>query len=261
MNSTKKIWPLLKNLSFLLIVSGLSIAMCRFCLTKTRGFALYKICSSLPFNPDWETPPLSEEENADVKKILSQPYLFLDKGAQSYVFLSSDGQYVIKFFKLHALHAPIWLQSIHLPFHLQPIWVQKLLEKRQSLIKTFLSYKIAYNELKEETGMVFLHLNKTDALHQKLVIVDNIGISHSLDLDKMEFLVQKRASLFFPYLEKTIKEKGLESAKKTLSDLVHFLVRRNQKEIFDKDPDLETNFGFLDDKIVQIDVGRFRKDS
>jgi hypothetical protein len=41
---------------------------------------------------------------------------------------------------------------------------------------------------------------------------------------------------------------------------VHFLVRRNQKEIFDKDPDLETNFGFLDDKIVQIDVGRFRKD-
>jgi len=134
------------------------------------------------------------------------------------------------------------------------------LEKRQALIKTFTSYKIAYEEMKEETGLVYLQLNKTDTLQQPLVIIDNLGISHRLDLSKMEFLVQKRASLFYPFLEKTIQEKGLESAKKTVSDLVDFLVIRNKKEIFDKDPDLTTNFGFLDDEIIQIDIGRFRKD-
>jgi hypothetical protein len=149
---------------------------------------------------------------------------------------------------------------LRLPFHLQPLWVQKRLAKRNTLAKTFASYKIAYEELKEETGIIYLHLNKTNGLFQKLRIIDNIGVVHPLDLDQMEFLVQKRAVLFHPYLEKTIREKGLQPAQTILSDLVQFLVLRNQKEIFDKDPDLETNFGFLDGKLVQIDVGRFSKD-
>jgi len=249
------------NTLCILLVGALLAWTGHLCLKQTRGFALYKICSSLPFNPEFETSSLSEEENKDLKKALDQPYRFLDKGAQCYVFLSQDGRYVIKFFKLHALQPPIALRTVQLPFYLQRVWVQKLLEKRQSLTKTFTSYKIAFEEMKEETGILFLHLNKTDHLKQKLVILDNLGISHPLDLDKMEFLVQKRASLFYPFLETSIQEQGMEPAKRILSDLVQFLVIRNRKEIFDKDPDLTTNFGFLDGKLIQIDVGRFRKES
>lgn len=249
------------RLGLLLLIGALLAWTGHLYIKQARGFALYKIRSSLPFHPEFETSSFSEEESKDVKKALDQPYRFLDKGAQCYVFLSLDGRYVIKFFKLHALQPPIVLRTVRLPFHLQGLWVQKLLEKRQSLTKTFTSYKIAFEELREETGILFLHLNKTDHLKQKLVIIDNLGISHTLDLDKMEFLVQKRASLFYPFLEATIQEKGMESAKRILSDLVQFLVARNRKEIFDKDPDLATNFGFLDGKVIQIDVGRFRKEA
>jgi hypothetical protein len=230
------------------------------CLKKTRGFALYKIHSSFVSNPLWEINPISASERSFVKGVLNQPYRFLDKGAQSYVFLSEDGQYVIKFFKLHSLQPPWLLRVLRLPYHLQPLWVKKCVEKRMALMKTFASYKIAYEDLREQTGMLFLHLNKTRDLKQKIRIIDALGISHLLDLDSMEFLVQKRADLFYPQLKKLIEEKGIESGKEILSDLVDFLVKRNQKEIFDKDPDLATNFGFLDNRIVQIDVGRFRKD-
>jgi hypothetical protein len=158
------------------------------------------------------------------------------------------------------LHPPVWLNALQLPFHLQPLKVKKMLEKKIALTKTFRSYKIAYEELKQETGIVFLHLNKSDTLKHKLTILDNLSIAHQLDLDQMEFLVQKRADLFFPHFESTIQEKGLDGAKQIISDLVHFLTRRNQKGIFDKDPDIETNFAFLNDQIVQIDVGRFSLD-
>jgi hypothetical protein len=252
---------IVKKICFLLILAGLCIGMGRFCLVQTRGFALYKILSDLPFNPQWETAPLSNEESGVLKKALSQSYRFLDKGAQCYVFLSDDGRYVIKFFKLHALQPALWLRAVRLPFFMQKLWVQKLIEKNQTLSKTFTSYVIAHDELKEETGLLYLHLNKTEKQHSPLTIFDNIGVKHTLNLDKMEFLIQKRASLFLPHLEKMIQEKGLNAAKSSLSDLVHFLEKRNKKEIFDKDPDLLTNFAFLDDQIVQIDVGRFRKDT
>src|SRR5690242_19119162 len=246
------------------MISCVIVVLCAYvghlCLKKTRGFALYKIHSSFAFNPLWETSPISASERTVVKGVLDQPYRFLDKGAQSYVFLSEDGQYVIKFFKLHSLQPPFLLRGMHLPFHLQPLWVKKLLEKQTALTRTFTSYKIAYENLREETSVIFLHLNKTRDLQQKIRIIDNLGISHVLDLDSMEFLVQKRADLFYPQLEKILEEQGMESGKRILSDLVDFLVKRNQKEIFDKDPDLATNFGLLDNRIVQIDVGRFRKD-
>lgn len=246
----------------LLTIAGAFFAwLGSFCLSKTKGFALYKIRSTRTFDAAWDTFPLSHEENATLKQALSQPYYFLDKGAQCYVFLSEDGRYVIKFFKLHALSPPIWLDLLQLPMNLSPLRIQKILEKRQSLHKTFTSYKIANEEMKEETGILFLHLNKTQCLHQKLTIFDNLKIAHSLNLDEMEFLVQKRASLFYPFLEKTIRDKGIDSVKPILSDLVHFLVERNRKEIFDKDPDLATNFGVLENKLIQIDVGRFRKDA
>lgn len=246
-------------LLLLILLSAVAWGL-RFFLLKNRGFALYKICSSLVFNPSWEVPALSEEEKIELKKILNQPFRFLDKGAQSYVFLSQDERYVIKFFKLHSLQPPMWFQAVQFPWPLQYLRISKILEKRQALAKTFSSYKIAYDELKEETGLVFMHLNKTHCLHHILTVVDNLGISHRLDLDQMEFFVQKRASLFYPFLEKTLEEKKEDGAKKIISNLVQFLVLRNQKEIFDKDPDLATNFGFLNDKIIQIDIGRFRKD-
>ena len=76
----------------------------------------------------------------------------------------------------------------------------------------------------------------------------------------MEFILQKKAEPFFPSLEKWIQTGQLEPAKEGIRALVSLLKERCMKQIYDKDPDLNSNFGFLLGHPIQIDVGRFRYD-
>ena len=229
----------------------------KFCYSKTDGFALYKICSSLTYCPEWEVPPPTLEDSQEIAAILEQPYYYFAKGAQSYVFVSEDGKTVIKFFRIYHLQPPFWLKAVAFPLPLQSYQVKKMIDKKLELEKDFQSYKIAFEELKNETGLLYLHLNKTNHLKKSLTIYDKIGIAHQLDLDQVEFLIQKKASLVFPSITNLVKTEGIDAAKEAISALVQLLVYRCEKGIFDKDPDLNTNFGFLDKTPLQIDVGRF----
>src|SRR5271156_5010255 len=65
----------------------------------TGGFTIANISSDFSFQPQWEVRPLLEGEQAEFDKATSQPFYYLGKGCQSYVFASQDGKYVIKFFK------------------------------------------------------------------------------------------------------------------------------------------------------------------
>jgi hypothetical protein len=200
----------------------------------------------------------SPSQQQELSTLFDQPFHYLAKGAQSYVFASADGQTVIKFFRLYHLTPPVWLTSLSFPLPLMPFKLHKMLGKQQELDTDFQSYKIAYEQMKEETGLVYVHLNKTQQLKKHLTIYDKIHIAHQLDLDQMEFLVQKRATLVYPSIEHLMETEGLNSAKEAISALVKLLLHRCEKGIFDKDPDLNTNFGFLDKSPVQIDIGRFR---
>ncbi|MBS0604351.1 MAG: hypothetical protein JSS60_04845 [Verrucomicrobia bacterium] len=250
----------LKSSVRLLAVVLFAVLAKQFCYKKTDGFALYKILSDLSFNQEWECPPLSQADSEQLEKILSQPFHYLAKGAQSYVFASEDGETVIKFFRVYHMRPPLWMTALSLPLPLQPYRICKMIEKRVELGKDFQSYTIAFQQMKEETGLLYLHLNKTSHLKKHLTIYDKIGIAHDLDLDKMEFLVQKKATLVYPSIERLMKSEGEAAAREAIGALVHLLVNRCEKGIFDKDPDLNTNFGFLDKRPIQIDIGRFRLD-
>ncbi len=113
--------------------------------------------------------------------------------------------------------------------------------------------------MREETGLLYLHLNKTSDLKRKLVIRDKLNIAHELDLDQMEFLVQRKATLVYPHIETLIQKGELTAAKMAITNLVSLLHDRYKKGIFDKDPDLNTNFGFIGTCALQIDIGRFRE--
>jgi hypothetical protein len=248
-----------------LLVKGSAVALAaicisRFCHSRTDGFALYKIRSSLPYCAEWATDDPSPQEQALLDEVFNQPFYYLAKGAQSYVFRSQDNQYVIKFFRLYHLQPPSWLNLLSLPYPLEQYKVLKKIRKNEELAKDFLSYKIAHQEMKEETGLIYLHLNKTKALNKQLKIIDKIGVAHHVDLDQMEFLVQKKASLVYPAIAELAKSQGEESAKEAIHSLIALLKMRCEKGICDKDPDLNTNFGFLGTKAIQIDFGRFRKE-
>ncbi|MES2344998.1 MAG: hypothetical protein V4494_03560 [Chlamydiota bacterium] len=233
----------------------LAILLQRFCHKQTDGFALRKILSELSFNPAWEVTALQANESIAIKKALNQPYRYLSKGAQSYVFASEDGLYVLKFFRHDHMRAELW-HCLLTKEHRK----ERFALGRSKLEKDFTSYKIAYETLQEETGLVYLHLNKTDNLHIKIPLYDKMGIQHTIDLDRMEFFLQKKVDPFFPSLEKWIKEDNLLAAQQALTELVCLLKRRFIKNIYDKDPDLNTNFGFLKGHPIQLDAGRFKHD-
>jgi hypothetical protein len=224
----------------------------RLCKAETGKFTVLRITSNLTYNPEWETAPLSPTQESEIKTLLNQPYTYLGKGVQSFVFASENGQYVIKFFRHDHLGLPFWSKFL-------PGKDPKLAKKNSKLNKDFLSYKIAYETLKKETGLVFIHLNKTKNFNQTLDLVDKLGIHHPINLDNYEFLIQKRASLLYTALDQMIEENRLEDAKATLSKLVQLLAHRTEQGVSDKDPDLNTNFGVIGTDPIQIDVGRFRK--
>lgn len=212
------------------------------CQTQTDGFSRIRIESELPFEADWNGPAVPD-----------QPFHYLGCGAQTFAFVSEDGQYVIKFYRHHRCRHPLSLFAPLFPRLRQTLAKRSL--KRQ---KDFASYRIAFDRLKEETGLISIHLARTDTINQKLTVYDKLGIVHQIDLDNMSFLLQKKASPFYATLQQWIDSGCKEQAKQGLSELVSLLRSQFQKGIFDKDPNLKTNFGFLDGHPVQFDVGRFR---
>lgn len=243
-----------KKLAFSAVAVALLIGTSEFCKKKTAGFTTLKVQN----NFDLALPEPSAEGSffsQEVEEIVDQPFRYLGRGKQSFVFASEDGKYVLKLFN-NSYQRKVSLFSLlsHLPF--VGTWAQEKAEYNQhKLHLTFTSYQIARDRLQEETGFVYLH-NTPKAL-RPLHIIDRLGIHHTLSPESTAFLIQKRAQPFYPTLLSLKKEGDLEKAKALLDSLFDLLITRYQKEIFDNDPLLRTNFGFLQDKAVEIDVGPF----
>ncbi len=249
---------LIRSFTLFALFAFCSIYTQQFCHRHTDGFSITKIRSKLAYHPEWAVAPLAEEDQESVNHILNQKFSYLAKGAQCHVFESADRKWVLKFMRYNHMRPPFWITA--LPSFLDPWRSNKIEKKWSKLYKDFASYTLAYNELHEKTGILFLHLNKTDHLNKTVTIVDKIGIEHPLNMDGMEFILQKKATLVYPAIDAWMKKGNLIAAKKGLCDLVAVLNMRFEKGIYDKDPDLNTNFGFIDGRAVQIDVGRFKHD-
>ncbi len=224
------------------------VAIERFCHRQTHGFSMRKIRSDLTFNTKWESSHPSRPELQEIRDHLSQPYSFLNSGGESYVFVSKDGDYVLKFFKQHHMRPNHWTDSF------LPKSIQNRRTKRLNTL--FSSCKLAYNRFREETGLVYLHLNKTDNLNVELQLFDPIGVVHKLPLDQFEFALQKRASMAYPTLSALANAREFDAAKVRLSSLVSLMARRCQVGLADHDA-RKRNFGFIGGQAVEIDLGSF----
>jgi len=246
-----------KILLWCCLAALISFALQRFCYKRTEGFALYKIFSSLTPNPEWELPSPSDEELSTLQNLFNQPFYYLGKGAQAYVFSSQDGSAVIKLCRFDHLRPPFWFTNCLIPFAYERERIERILHKRGRLEQEFGSYKIAFEEMRQETGLIYLHLNKTSFWNKTITLYDKSKVVHKLNLDQIEFIVQKKATLVYPTLSELMQTQGEDATKAAIAHLVKLLAQRCTKGIFDKDPDLATNFGFLGNMAVQIDIGRF----
>ena len=82
--------------------------------------------------------------NSVIDSILDQPFTYIGKGRQSFVFLSEDKKYVLKFVRQDRLKVPLFSKD---PFFSNAISLQKS-EKRASWEKSYLlAYEKAKNDL------------------------------------------------------------------------------------------------------------------
>jgi hypothetical protein len=214
---------------------------------KTLGFSIAKISSNFAYNPHLTTEVPQSEELKHIQKILSQKYTFLASGSQSYAFVSSDGKYVVKFFRMK-----------HLIPRISDLWKkERRAYQRENLLSIFAAHKLAYEELRHEAGLVFLHLNKTDYLKTVLPAVDKWGRTHQINLDQTEFVVQEKAELIFNRLHKL--HNNPEALEKSISSIVQLVQRQCAKGIVDHDKAVKNNYGFVGDRPIHLDVGRLYK--
>jgi hypothetical protein len=193
----------------------------------TQGFRVSKMELAFPSHAEWDVP-LSRE----VLSILDQPFIYIDKGSQSYVFESRDGNYVVKFFRFDNPEIDL------------------------KVLTVFNACKIAYSQLREETGLIYIHLNQTVGELPILHCKDAIGRKYRLPLDRYRFAIQKKAMPFRLTLESARHDPVL--MQKRMDQFIDLLLSRTEKGVFNTDPTLSRNFGFLADRAIEVDFGNYR---
>lgn len=221
-------------------------------------FSLNKIISVQCISPEWEIPPLPQEEREAIDQILSQKFTYYNKGSQSYVFISEDKKYILKFLKQDKLRTRSWLA--HLPLSFNPYY-EDYLFKQEKCHATFAACKTSFTELKKESGLIYVHLNNTRDLNKKVTIFDKNGEKHIVDIDKTSYYVQKRAQLIYSRIAELMHQNETEKAKEIISSVFSLIDYLGKKGVCDNDPILRKNFGLIDDIAVQIDIGKLKIDS
>lgn len=250
----------MKILYKIFLVLLIFIAVQQFCRSQTRGFNMNKTVADFPNDPEWDLPTPSEKEQHAIQQILNQPFYFLGRGVQCYAFISKDQKSVLKIFKhYHMGPSSRLLRQLPLTKSLNKLRKMTLDERKKRMRSIFESLKIATLDLKQETGTLFVHLNTTHERFPSLQVFDAIGCAHVLSLDQTPFVLQKKAELLYPTLEKALASENYEDSKQMLFKLVDLIISRSKKGICNSDPVLKRNLGCIKDKAIEIDIGSFSK--
>lgn len=226
----------------------------RFCRAQTEGFRLDKIHS------DFVYVQKAEGGNEELLKLLLQKFTFLGSGVQSYAFLGEDGKTVLKVFKhYHNLPVKGWLKTVPLPSFLEDYRASILKKREHRLHSIFSSCELAYQELKEETGLIYLHLGKIEDILPTISVRDKIGIFHEIDLNHTAFVLQEKVEMLIPKLDALVKQGEVEKAQACVRSLKELIMRRCTKGVANGDLRIERNIGFAGERAVEIDIGSYNK--
>ena len=233
---------------FLLLNFVLSLSF--FALKRTQGFSTYKLYK---LRAEIEKPlHYSEGEIDEMRSVFSQPFNYLNKGRQCFVFESKDHKYVLKLLNKNHLYFPKILKK--LPF------VDSIVKRRNERKKYVLdSFFLAWQKLKDQSKICYLNQNRNVFKENKVKLVFNYGLSKEIDLNDYFFVVQKRAELIYPKIHEIYKKNGIEEVLEIADRFLEFVAFRVQNNIVDEDMDVEINYGFCQDELMLIDTGRLRK--
>ena len=229
------------------------------CCKSPEGFNEGKIRSDFAFVKEEKASEPSEGDLQNITGILSQEFQYLGSGAQCYAFISSDNEYVIKFFKMRHLTPKYWLSYIPIPW-LEKYRFEKIDHRERKRQETFDSFKIAFEELKEQTGLVYIHLQKTRFYPGRITVVDKTGKKHIFSLKGVPFILQKKATMIYSHITELMNKGDTAGSLDALSSVLYLVKQRCEKGFADRDGGVSANYGFIDGHPVHIDIGRIVRD-
>ncbi len=189
--------------------------------------------------PHWTHCPQFQTPSVEIDAIIDQPFRYLTKGKQSFVFISQDGRWVLKCMRLprYARHFSKKGRSSSLVF----------------LAKTFESAKWAQMELSDETQVVYAHLQPTSHLKKQVILIDHFEREHDLQLDELPFVLQRFGGDFFAAFDQAKDKKEL------INQTIALFSSCYEKGFIDRDPILDKNFGMLEGHPFIMDIGQLEK--
>ncbi len=160
----------MKRSSLLLLILALPLffGLERFCRWQTGGFRPSKVMCERPHTFHYPVPPPSAGALKEINQLFEKPFTFLGRGVQCYAFLSADGTTVLKLFKHHHFGLPSDL------LHYLPGSKSVLQKRNRRLQHIYKSALIAASWLKNESGILYLHLEKTPDCHPTVIVCDKL---------------------------------------------------------------------------------------
>ena len=205
-------------------------------------------CYSIWLSNNLLMMPLTPEKSKEIHKILGQSFTYIDQGSTSEVFASEDGKYVIKVFLNKSYKSK---SRKHIPL------LGLLAGYRKTCKMKFLRASAclnAYGMLSHGTALTYYHLAPTEHFHMPLRLVDQKGDVKFLDLDKETYYIQKKAVVAGEYIQRCVEKGDLARAEKAIADLLEFTMHLYRQGIVMVDLQFTSNFGFIDDLPVRIDI-------
>lgn len=258
----------MKKFSMAAFFSLLSVCMLVFVTIKTieleqkmtqlvrpaKLFTPSAIISDFPHNPQWDVK-ITPSHDRFFHIVSQQPLYWLGKGMQAVAFETEDKKFVVKFFLLSRLRSSEekkWFSSLFSSGKRE-----KETHKLQQRNELFASAKMCFEELPEETGFIYVHLNKTADKIKGVKLIDKYGQSHRIRGDDVCFVVQKKASYIISTLSKLMDAGNFDKACQRLDQIFDLLLRVAKKGFVDGDDALirNNNIGFSHDSAIYIDTG------
>lgn len=196
---------------------------------------------------------------AEVDAILDQPFRYLGRGRQFFAFESEDGKYILKFIKCQRINVTDFYKKVPLPTFLDKKRQRNLQQKEERLRRLFASMSLAYMPLKEQTGILYLHMQPRKMKEKKVLLIDRVGLHHTLDISTVPFILQKKAMKVMPVLKKLYAENRMPELTDRLHQLVELFTERAEMGILNLDNAVfrHNNIGFIEERAIYIDVGSF----
>lgn len=191
------------------------------------------------------------KQHNDLKTYFQKPFTYLDRGHQSFVFISADKNIVVKFFDARGLK-----QTSLIPFY-----SQDQIERSVRRLKVLLDgYHLAYEKDLQNSGLLFVQLAPNPQLELSSTFNDRFGFPHKIDLSKVLFVVQRTATTTRKEISNLLDMGDVAAVKNRFTSIIEMYVDEYSRGLYDRDRNIIDNTGFIAGHPVRIDLGRLHYD-